>query len=144
MSNCVGASRVRDLFDQAKKHVPCIVFVDEIDAVGSQRGPSLGGSGNEHNQTLNELLTQMDGFDQQTNIIVIAATNRLDMLDPALLRAGRFDRQVAVDRPDVKAREEIFEVHFRGKPLAENVSPKKQISALLKLPNTCKIGFSRQ
>jgi len=117
----VGASRVRDLFNQAKKNAPCIVFVDEIDAVGSRR---MAGGTQETNQTLNELLSQMDGFDQNTSIVVMAATNRLDVLDPALLRSGRFDRRVAVDRPDVRAREMIFEVHVRGKPLAEGVDLK--------------------
>ncbi|OGC38156.1 hypothetical protein A2V54_03145 [candidate division WWE3 bacterium RBG_19FT_COMBO_53_11] len=117
----VGAGRVRDLFDQAKKNAPCIVFVDELDAVGSQRGPSFGGQ-QEHNQTLNELLTQMDGFDQNTNIVVIAATNRIEILDPALLRSGRFDRRVAVDPPDVRAREQIFGVHLHGKPLTGDVN----------------------
>jgi cell division protease FtsH len=114
----VGASRVRDLFDQAKKTSPCIVFVDEIDAVGRHRGAGLGGSHDEREQTLNQILVEMDGFDTDTNVIVMAATNRPDILDPALLRPGRFDRQVVLDRPDVKGREAIFKVHVRGKPLA--------------------------
>lgn len=113
----VGASRVRDLFDQAKRHSPCIVFVDEIDAVGRQRGAGLGGSHDEREQTLNQMLVEMDGFDTDTNIIIIAATNRPDILDPALLRPGRFDRRVTLDRPDVKGREAILKVHVKGKPL---------------------------
>ena len=113
----VGASRVRDLFDQAKRNSPCIVFVDEIDAVGRQRGAGLGGSHDEREQTLNQILVEMDGFDTNTNVIVIAATNRPDILDPALLRPGRFDRQVILDRPDMKGRVEILEVHTKGKPL---------------------------
>jgi cell division protease FtsH len=125
----VGASRVRELFDQARKNAPCIVFVDEIDAVGGQRVAGNFGGGQEHNQTLNQLLKEMDGFDQTTNIVVIAATNRPEMLDPALLRSGRFDRRVAVDRPDIKARELIFKVHLRGKPLAEDVNPQKLAKA---------------
>lgn len=118
----VGASRVRDLFDQAKKSSPCIVFVDEIDAVGRQRGAGLGGSHDEREQTLNQFLVEMDGFDTSTNVIVIAATNRPDVLDPALLRPGRFDRQVILDRPDIQGRRSILEVHTRGKPMEENVS----------------------
>ncbi len=118
----VGASRVRDLFDQAKRNSPCIVFVDEIDAVGRQRGAGLGGSHDEREQTLNQILVEMDGFDTSTNVIVIAATNRPDVLDPALLRPGRFDRQVVLDRPDVKGREEVLKVHSRGKPLEKSVS----------------------
>ncbi len=117
----VGASRVRDLFDQAKRHSPCIVFVDEIDAVGRQRGAGLGGSHDEREQTLNQLLVEMDGFDSDTNIIVMAATNRPDILDPALLRPGRFDRRVVLDRPDVRGREAILRVHVRGKPIASTV-----------------------
>jgi cell division protease FtsH len=117
----VGAARVRDLFEQAKKNAPCIVFVDEIDAVGRQRGAGLGGGHDEREQTLNQLLVEMDGFNVNEGIIIIAATNRPDILDPALLRPGRFDRQITVDRPDVKGREEILKVHVRGKPLAENV-----------------------
>jgi len=113
----VGASRVRDLFDQAKRHSPCIVFVDEIDAVGRQRGAGLGGSHDEREQTLNQMLVEMDGFDTDTNIIIIAATNRPDILDPALLRPGRFDRRVTLDRPDMKGREAILKVHTKGKPL---------------------------
>ncbi len=120
----VGASRVRDLFDQAKRHSPCIVFIDEIDAVGRQRGTGLGGSHDEREQTLNQILVEMDGFDTDTNIIIIAATNRPDILDPALMRPGRFDRRVILDRPDVKGREEILKVHVRGKPLASDVDLK--------------------
>src|SRR5437588_505705 len=117
----VGASRVRDLFDQAKRNAPCIVFIDEIDAVGRQRGAGLGGSHDEREQTLNQILVEMDGFDTGTNVIVVAATNRPDVLDPALLRPGRFDRQVVLDRPDIKGREAILDVHVRGKPLDKNV-----------------------
>jgi cell division protease FtsH len=117
----VGASRVRDLFDQAKRHSPCIVFVDEIDAVGRQRGAGLGGSHDEREQTLNQMLVEMDGFDTDTNIIIMAATNRPDILDPALLRPGRFDRRVVLDRPDVRGREAILKVHVRGKPLDNNI-----------------------
>jgi len=117
----VGASRVRDLFDQAKRNAPCIVFVDEIDAVGRQRGAGLGGSHDEREQTLNQILVEMDGFDTSTNIIVLAATNRPDILDPALLRPGRFDRHVILDRPDIKGRKAILEVHVRGKPLDKDV-----------------------
>ncbi len=117
----VGASRVRDLFDQAKRHSPCIIFVDEIDAVGRQRGAGLGGSHDEREQTLNQMLVEMDGFDTDTNIIIIAATNRPDILDPALLRPGRFDRRVTLDRPDVKGREAILKVHVKGKPLEPEV-----------------------
>src|ERR687895_1393343 len=113
----VGASRVRDLFEQAKQNSPCIVFVDEIDAVGRQRGAGLGGSHDEREQTLNQILVEMDGFDTNTNVIVVAATNRPDVLDPALLRPGRFDRQVILDRPDMKGRLEILKVHVKGKPL---------------------------
>ena len=118
----VGASRVRDLFDQAKKSAPCIVFIDEIDAVGRQRGAGLGGGHDEREQTLNQLLVEMDGFDQNTGVILIAATNRADVLDPALLRPGRFDRQVVVDRADFRGREKILEVHARNKPLGKEVS----------------------
>jgi len=117
----VGASRVRDLFDQAKKNSPCIVFVDEIDAVGRQRGAGLGGGHDEREQTLNQLLVEMDGFDTNTHVIVIAATNRPDVLDPALLRPGRFDRHVTLDRPDIKGRREILDVHARNKPLDSTV-----------------------
>jgi len=117
----VGASRVRDLFDQAKRNAPCIVFIDEIDAVGRQRGAGLGGSHDEREQTLNQILVEMDGFDTGTNVIVLASTNRPDVLDPALLRPGRFDRQVVLDRPDIKGRKAILEVHVRGKPLDKNV-----------------------
>ena len=113
----VGASRVRDLFDQAKRNAPCIVFVDEIDAVGRHRGSGLGGSHDEREQTLNQILVEMDGFDTSTNVIVVAATNRPDILDPALLRPGRFDRQVVLDRPDIKGRTAILNVHAKGKPL---------------------------
>jgi len=117
----VGASRVRDLFDQAKKNSPCIVFIDEIDAVGRQRGAGLGGGHDEREQTLNQLLVEMDGFSPNEGIIIIAATNRPDILDPALLRPGRFDRQVVVDIPDIVGRKEILKVHVRGKPLAKDV-----------------------
>ena len=117
----VGASRVRDLFDQAKRNSPCIVFVDEIDAVGRQRGAGLGGSHDEREQTLNQILVEMDGFDTDANVIVLAATNRPDILDPALLRPGRFDRRVVIDRPDRRGREAILEIHVRGKPLAQDV-----------------------
>ncbi|MDW8252820.1 MAG: ATP-dependent zinc metalloprotease FtsH [Chloroflexota bacterium] len=118
----VGASRVRDLFDQAKRNAPCIVFVDEIDAVGRQRGAGLGGSHDEREQTLNQILVEMDGFDTNTNVIVIASTNRPDILDPALLRPGRFDRQVVLDRPDINGRKQILEVHARGKPFDRTVN----------------------
>lgn len=118
----VGASRVRDLFDQAKKNAPCIVFVDEIDAVGRQRGAGLGGGHDEREQTLNQLLVEMDGFAPNEGIIILAATNRPDILDPALLRPGRFDRQVVVDAPDVNGRKEILKVHTRGKPMEESVN----------------------
>ena len=117
----VGASRVRDLFDQAKRNSPCIVFVDEIDAVGRQRGAGLGGSHDEREQTLNQMLVEMDGFDTDTNIIIMAATNRPDILDPALLRPGRFDRRVVLDRPDVRGREAILKVHIKGKPVDPEV-----------------------
>lgn len=113
----VGASRVRDLFEQAKKHSPCIIFVDEIDAVGRQRGAGLGGSHDEREQTLNQMLVEMDGFDTDTNVIVMAATNRPDILDPALMRPGRFDRRVTLDRPDMHGREAILKVHTKGKPI---------------------------
>ena len=116
-----GASRVRDLFDQAKKNSPCIVFVDEIDAVGRQRGAGLGGGHDEREQTLNQLLVEMDGFDTNTHVIVIAATNRPDVLDPALLRPGRFDRHVTLDRPDIRGRRQILDVHARNKPLDSTV-----------------------
>lgn len=117
----VGASRVRDLFEEAKKNAPCIVFIDEIDAVARRRGTGLGGGHDEREQTLNQLLVEMDGFGVNEGIIVMAATNRVDILDPAILRPGRFDRKVAVGRPDVKGREEILKVHVKGKPLAEDV-----------------------
>ena len=120
----VGASRVRDLFEQAKKHQPCIIFIDEIDAVGRQRGAGLGGGHDEREQTLNQLLVEMDGFDENTNIIVIAATNRPDILDNALLRPGRFDRQIYINAPDVKGREEILKVHAKNKQLESNVDLK--------------------
>ena len=121
----VGASRVRDLFEQAKSNAPCIVFIDEIDAVGRQRGAGLGGGNDEREQTLNQLLTEMDGFEGNTGIILIAATNRPDVLDAALLRPGRFDRQVVVDRPDYAGRLEILKVHARGKTLAKDVDPER-------------------
>jgi cell division protease FtsH len=118
----VGASRVRDLFDQAKRNAPCIIFIDEIDAVGRQRGAGLGGSHDEREQTLNQILVEMDGFDTNTNVIVIAATNRPDVLDPALIRPGRFDRQVILDAPDIRGRLDILKVHTKGKPLNEDVN----------------------
>jgi len=117
----VGAARVRDLFEQAKRHSPCIVFVDEIDAVGRHRGAGLGGSHDEREQTLNQILVEMDGFDTDTGVIVLAATNRPDILDPALLRPGRFDRRIVLDRPDMNGRKAILEVHVRGKPLEDDV-----------------------
>lgn len=118
----VGASRVRDLFEQAKKNAPCIIFIDEIDAVGRQRGAGLGGGHDEREQTLNQLLVEMDGFGANEGIIMIAATNRPDILDPALLRPGRFDRQIVVDRPDIKGRQEILKVHVKGKPIGEDIN----------------------
>ena len=121
----VGASRVRDLFEQAKQNSPCIIFMDEIDAVGRHRGAGLGGGHDEREQTLNQLLVEMDGFEMKDNIILIAATNRPDILDPALLRPGRFDRQIVVDRPDRKGRAQILEVHTRGKPLAKHDRPRQ-------------------
>ncbi|HZL04130.1 MAG TPA: ATP-dependent metallopeptidase FtsH/Yme1/Tma family protein, partial [Coriobacteriia bacterium] len=117
----VGASRVRDLFEQAKQNSPCIIFMDEIDAVGRHRGAGLGGGHDEREQTLNQLLVEMDGFEMKDNIILIAATNRPDILDPALLRPGRFDRQIVVDRPDRLGRKKILDVHTRGKPLAREI-----------------------
>jgi cell division protease FtsH len=118
----VGAARVRDLFKEAKEHAPCIVFIDEIDAVGRQRNNTGTGANDEREQTLNQLLVEMDGFDKQTNVVVIAATNRPDVLDPALLRPGRFDRQVMLDKPDIRGRLAILEVHAQGKPLASDVT----------------------
>ena len=120
----VGASRVRDLFETAKKNAPCIIFIDEIDAVGRQRGAGLGGGHDEREQTLNQLLVEMDGFGGNEGIIIIAATNRADILDPALLRPGRFDRQIRVDRPDVVGREAVLKVHARNKPFEEHVNLK--------------------
>ena len=117
----VGASRVRDLFEEGKKHAPCIIFIDEIDAVARQRGTGMGGGHDEREQTLNQLLVEMDGFGVNEGIIVMAATNRVDILDPAILRPGRFDRKVAVGRPDIKGREEILRVHAKDKPLGEDV-----------------------
>ncbi|BAS15047.1 ATP-dependent zinc metalloprotease FtsH [Arthrobacter sp. Hiyo8] len=114
----VGASRVRDLFEQAKSNAPAIIFVDEIDAVGRHRGAGIGGGNDEREQTLNQLLVEMDGFDVKTNVILIAATNRPDVLDPALLRPGRFDRQITVEAPDLIGREQILNVHAKGKPMA--------------------------
>ncbi|MCP4539532.1 MAG: ATP-dependent zinc metalloprotease FtsH [Chloroflexi bacterium] len=125
----VGASRVRDLFEQAKRHSPCIVFLDEIDAVGRHRGAGLGGSHDEREQTLNQILVEMDGFDTDTNVIIMAATNRPDILDPALLRPGRFDRRVVLDRPDIRGREAILEIHARGKPLGEDTDLHKLAQA---------------
>ena len=119
----VGASRVRDMFDQARKHSPCIVFIDEIDAVGRHRGAGLGGGHDEREQTLNQLLVEMDGFEANDGIIVVAATNRPDVLDPALLRPGRFDRQVVVDLPDLRGREQILKVHMRKVPVSSEVDP---------------------
>ena len=119
----VGASRVRDMFEQAKKHAPCIIFIDEIDAVGRHRGAGLGGGHDEREQTLNQLLVEMDGFEGNEGVIVIAATNRPDVLDPALLRPGRFDRQVVVPLPDVRGREQILKVHMRKVPVDGNVKP---------------------
>jgi cell division protease FtsH len=119
----VGASRVRDMFEQAKKNAPCIVFIDEIDAVGRHRGTGLGGGHDEREQTLNQLLVEMDGFEANEGVILIAATNRPDVLDPALLRPGRFDRQVVVPNPDVLGREQILKVHMRKVPLANDVDP---------------------
>jgi cell division protease FtsH len=116
----VGASRVRDLFDTAKKNSPCIVFVDEIDAVGRHRGAGVGGSADEREQTLNQILVEMDGFDTDTHVIIVAATNRADVLDPALMRPGRFDRRVILDLPDMNGRKQILEVHTKGKPIAED------------------------
>ncbi|MHB1737711.1 MAG: ATP-dependent zinc metalloprotease FtsH, partial [Acidithiobacillus sp.] len=120
----VGASRVRDMFEQAKKHAPCIIFIDEIDAVGRQRGAGLGGGNDEREQTLNQLLVEMDGFEGTEGVIVVAATNRPDVLDPALLRPGRFDRQVTVPLPDIRGREQILQVHMRKVPIAPDVDPK--------------------
>merc|ERR1711991_682777 len=117
----VGAARVRDMFENAKKHSPCIIFIDEIDAVGRQRGAGLGGGNDEREQTLNQMLVEMDGFETNQGIIVIAATNRPDVLDPALLRPGRFDRQVVVPLPDVRGREQILKVHMRKVPVASDV-----------------------
>src|SRR6202000_3112763 len=117
----VGASRVRDLFEQGKRNAPCLIFIDEIDAVGRHRGAGMGGGHDEREQTLNQLLVEMDGFEMKDNVILIAATNRPDILDPALLRPGRFDRQIVVDRPDRKGRAKILEVHTRGKPLAKDI-----------------------
>src|SRR5438045_8270271 len=124
MSVAVGASRVRYMFDQAKKSAPCIVFIDEIDAVGRHRGAGLGNGNDEREQTLNQLLVEMDGFEANEGIIIIAATNRPDVLDPALLRPGRFDRQVVVPRPDIDGREQILGVHMKKVPLAPDVDPR--------------------
>ena len=120
----VGASRVRDMFEQGKKNAPCIIFIDEIDAVGRHRGAGLGGGNDEREQTLNQMLVEMDGFESNEGVILIAATNRPDVLDPALLRPGRFDRQVVVPNPDVNGREKILRVHMRKVPLASDVDPK--------------------
>lgn len=132
----VGASRVRDLFAEAKKNAPCIIFIDEIDAVARKRGSGLGGGHDEREQTLNQMLVEMDGFGVNEGIIVMAATNRVDILDPAILRPGRFDRQVTVGRPDVRGREEILRVHARGKTLGDDVD-------LSKIAHTT-IGFTEQ
>jgi len=148
----VGASRVRDLFEEAKKNSPCIVFIDEIDAVARRRGTGMGGGHDEREQTLNQLLVEMDGFSSNEGIIVMAATNRVDILDPAILRPGRFDRKVAVGRPDVKGREEILHVHAKGKPLADDVDLKQiaQTTAgftgadLENLMNESAIGAARE
>ncbi len=121
----VGAARVRDLFEQAKASAPAIVFIDEIDAVGRQRGAGLGGGHDEREQTLNQLLVEMDGFDQRSTVILMAATNRPDILDPALLRPGRFDRQVVIDRPDLEGRKAILRVHARGKPFDADGRPRR-------------------
>ena len=121
----VGASRVRDLFEEAKKNAPCIVFIDEIDAVARRRGTGMGGGHDEREQTLNQLLVEMDGFGFNEGIIVMAATNRVDILDPAILRPGRFDRKVGVGKPDVRGREEILQVHAKGKPLGDDVDLKE-------------------
>ena len=120
----VGASRVRDLFKRAKENSPCLIFIDEIDAVGRQRGAGIGGGNDEREQTLNQLLTEMDGFEGNSGIIIIAATNRPDVLDSALMRPGRFDRQVTVDAPDIKGRLSILEVHARNKKLQEDLTLK--------------------
>jgi cell division protease FtsH len=119
----VGASRVRDMFDNAKKNAPCIIFIDEIDAVGRQRGAGLGGGNDEREQTLNQMLVEMDGFETNVGVIVVAATNRPDILDAALLRPGRFDRQVYVTLPDIRGREQILNVHMRKVPVGQDVSP---------------------
>src|SRR5262249_13939876 len=120
----VGAARVRDMFEQGKKNAPCIIFIDEIDALGRKRGAGLGGGNDEREQTLNQLLVEMDGFEANEGVILIAATNRPDVLDPALLRPGRFDRQVVVPNPDISGREKILRVHMRKVPLAANVDPR--------------------
>lgn len=148
----VGASRVRDLFEDAKKNSPCIVFIDEIDAVARRRGTGMGGGHDEREQTLNQLLVEMDGFGVNEGIIVMAATNRVDILDPAILRPGRFDRRVTVGRPDVKGREEILHVHAKGKPLGDDVDLKQiaQTTAgftgadLENLMNESAIGAARE
>jgi cell division protease FtsH len=119
----VGAARVRDMFENAKKQSPCIIFIDEIDAVGRQRGAGLGGGNDEREQTLNQLLVEMDGFETGVGVLVVAATNRPDVLDPALLRPGRFDRQVVVSLPDIRGREQILKVHMRKVPIAQDVDP---------------------
>lgn len=148
----VGASRVRDLFEDGKKHAPCIIFIDEIDAVARQRGTGMGGGHDEREQTLNQLLVEMDGFGVNEGIIVMAATNRVDILDPAILRPGRFDRKVGVGRPDVKGREEILKVHAHDKPLGDDVDLKQiaQTTAgftgadLENLLNEAAIGAAKQ
>ena len=139
----VGAARVRDMFEQAKKSSPCIVFIDELDAVGRQRGAGLGGGNDEREQTLNQLLVEMDGFEVASGVIVIAATNRPDVLDPALLRPGRFDRQIVVSNPDMGGREKILRVHTRNVPVAQGVDL-KTIARGIKSGNTLMPGFKRE
>jgi cell division protease FtsH len=136
----VGASRVRDLFEQGKKNAPCIIFIDEIDAVGRHRGAGLGGGHDEREQTLNQLLVEMDGFESNEGVILIAATNRPDVLDPAMLRPGRFDRRVIVARPDVKGREGILQVHTKRIPLAEDVNITVLARGTPSPARTCEFG----
>ena len=139
----VGASRVRDLFEQAKENAPAIVFIDEIDAVGRHRGAGMGGGHDEREQTLNQLLVEMDGFDVRGGVILIAATNRPDVLDPALLRPGRFDRQIGVDAPDLDGRHKILQVHSRGKPMAAGHRPAQRRPAYARL-HRCRPGQRAQ